>query len=534
MLPSRRKALAAAALMIMPLLLAAVISYWPGRNTTDEISSVVVLPARVFGALDLAYLTDAVPSTLSTHLAGIQGLETKVPPTSIEFERVGGDYNKIADAYGVNVLVLTAITADAGLFQLNLQVIDPRTRRVIWSNPYQGPRGKYLELIHAAGEGLRRALRPSSSPVRSAAGVASSSEAELAFRQGEHFRDRFNYLRQAGDFDAAFDAFKRALELDPQLADAAAEISRLYVMKLDASGPAPELLSEIDDWAKRALNIDPLCGRAFFTLASAEQWRPQGDFRKRLADGLRGAMFAPQYAPAHTIMSAGLVGSLTLALEATREARKLDPLYLYAPMFEAGNLNQLGRPAEALEMIDQNVLSIEPAMGYALWSKALILIELSRLDEAEELVNRVAAQVSQGRLMPFADSTIRLELAAARKDQTLVEKLAEQVLGTPKAPFEWQLIASLAPTLAKHGQVDAAFRFLQRAGDAGAALPYDMLKLNPRLEALRADPRFQAILARSRARFDEMMQVLNEARARGEMPQYLERPLTGLRAQLGL
>lgn len=430
--------------MILPLLIAGLLSFWSNRNRPPEVSSVVVLPAKVFGASDLAYLTDAVPGTLSTHLAGVQGLETKVPPTSIEFDKSGGDYNKIADAYGVNVLVLSAITADAGILQLNLQVIDPRTRRVIWSNPYQGPRGKYLELVQAAGEGLRRALKPASSPAATAAGRAANSEAELAFRKGEHFRDRFNDLHQAGDFDVALAAFKRALELDPKLADAAAEISRLYLMKLDATGPTPELISEIENWARKALDANPRCGRAYFTLASAEQWRPHGDIRKVLAHGLHGASLAPQYAPSHTMVAVGLAGSLALSLEATREARRIDPLYLYASTLEAGTLNQPGRPAEALELIENSVLNIEPGMNY-----------------------------------------------------------------------------------------DAAFRLIQRAIQGGLTLPYDMLRLNPRLEVLRKDPRFQPILVQSREQFDQMMLVLDEARSRGELPGYLEKPLTDLRVRLG-
>ena len=62
---------------------------------------------------------------------------------------------------------------------------------------------------------------------------------------------------------------------------------------------------------------------------------------------------------------------------------------------------------------------------------------------------------------------------------------------------------------------------------------YDCLLLNRNYEnLLRRDPRFQPILVKARAQFDDMLTVVNEARARGEFPNYLEGPLADLIAKL--
>lgn len=63
--------------------------------------SVVALPAQVFGAQELGFLTDAIPSKLSTQLGQVEGLEIKVPPTSLEFETIHRSLGRIADLYGV-------------------------------------------------------------------------------------------------------------------------------------------------------------------------------------------------------------------------------------------------------------------------------------------------------------------------------------------------------------------------------------------------------------------------------------------------
>ncbi len=81
------------------LLLAAVLAvafFWhpwkaqpskPGVAATSA-PSLVALPCKVLGSPESAYLTDAIPSTISTLLGEVQGIDTKIPPTSFEVEKV--------------------------------------------------------------------------------------------------------------------------------------------------------------------------------------------------------------------------------------------------------------------------------------------------------------------------------------------------------------------------------------------------------------------------------------------------------------
>ena len=76
---------------VMALVAATVVAvgvvgwFLAGRSIvpTVEVASIVALPAKVYGADEFHYLTDAIPATLSTHLAQVEGLDTKVPPTSL-------------------------------------------------------------------------------------------------------------------------------------------------------------------------------------------------------------------------------------------------------------------------------------------------------------------------------------------------------------------------------------------------------------------------------------------------------------------
>jgi len=76
--------------------------------------------------------------------------------------------------------------------------------------------------------------------------------------------------------------------------------------------------------------------------------------------------------------------------------------------------------------------------------------------------------------------------------------------------------------------METALHILKRDQEAGYYQFYDSLVLNPRLESLRRDNRFKPILEKSRKDFEEMVQVLAQAKSRGEPPRYLEAPFADL------
>jgi TolB-like protein len=310
------KAKAAAAMMVLPLLLIVAVKYWRADEqaaAAARIRSVVVAPARVLGGPELRYLGDAVTETLTAYLNGVPGLETRRPASSADFERMAGDYNELAKALSADALILPDITVDGELYMVHLQIADARSRTVLWSDRYQGTRARFIPLVQAAGEGVRRALRPDTTRPEFRGGVSSRAEAELSFREGEHLRDH-------GETEKAEAAFRRALEADSTLAIAAAEIGLLQAAS--SSGD----LSEAESWAQRALEIDGQCGRAFTVLARVEARRQEPDFRMALSYALRGAALDPEYPGAHHVLAAALSGAPSLFKLAAEERRRLAPL----------------------------------------------------------------------------------------------------------------------------------------------------------------------------------------------------------------
>src|SRR5262245_60728002 len=81
------------------------VRYWYShRIVMPESPSIVVVPVKPAGEGDSGFLSDAVINTLTAQMSGIPGIETKSPPSSIEFEQVNGDFKRVAQAYDVNLV----------------------------------------------------------------------------------------------------------------------------------------------------------------------------------------------------------------------------------------------------------------------------------------------------------------------------------------------------------------------------------------------------------------------------------------------
>jgi tetratricopeptide (TPR) repeat protein len=503
----------------------------PPGSAAPRLPSIVALPCKVYGAPEVAFLTDAVPSTISTLLAQVDGLDTKVPPSSLEVDKVKGDLARLAELYQVSSFVLTSITTSSGRYVLDVRLVDAATKQVRWGQQYEGPREAYIDLAHQAADGIRQAVKPASSPVP-ATGV--SSDAEMAFRQGAYFANRYNNLNRPADFDAALAAYTRVLALDPTLAAAAGQVAALYMFRFDVEGDAHEARKHAESWARRALGIDPRCGEAWATLSAVELYATHADPERGIDYAVKAVAFAPRGAGVHATLGqwVSTPGSMSLAVAAGLRALDLDP-FLLTPSFNvATSLCLLGRSAEALPIIDR-ALQVEPDFMGGFVARGFALLRLGRLEEAESALQHCERAVNTMHTGGELWRQIRLALAVVQRDTATSETLARQILASAFDPgADANLVANAAifavAPLARLGRTNDAIGILQRSVEVGAVPAYDLLLGDPDIQRLRGDPRFAKVLAASRDGAAMLVRILGKARSRGELPKYLEAPLDDL------
>ena len=114
-----------------------------------------------------------------------------------------------------------------------------------------------------------------------------------------------------------------------------------------------------------------------------------------------------------------------------------------------------------------------------------------------------------------------------------VQRLREPASQGRATLMELQYLNMIAtPILARAGQGDAALLLLADTTAADAPPAYDMVVMNPFLNRLMDHPQARPIVARSKARFALLLKAINDARAAGRFPRYLEKPLQDLQSAL--
>lgn len=548
----RRPVLVAAGTLV--LVLALIASFWatrrqPGIRSSSlaEITAIIALPARVYGSTGEAYLTDAIPNTLSTRLAGIEGVETRMSPSSAELGRLGEDLDKLARAYGVDAFVLSAITAEPERFVLDVKLVDAGSRSVLWTREYDGASAGYVDLVRRAAGGIQQALRPAAGPLIAASGPGgeASSELELVLQRGIYHLKRYQLDLQEADFEQSRESFEEAWTLDPTRSETASWMASLYVTQTDKRGP--ELAPKIKEWADRSLALDPRNGVGWAALFGYHQIAPEGDgadWQTQLEYALRGARLAAENQLAQNSV-AFVMPTLPLVAAASQEIGRRFPTFILPKVNAAWHLFWLGRSEEALALTDE-ILELDPEGLLARFLPILFLIDLGRFDEAAALLEGLETQSPASQVSTLMVTQARWSLAMATGDSERSVNLEEALLvslAKPDLPEQaaQSTLELMIQVLSRRGASERIAgleeRFPERF-DPGASrmsgLMFSPLMFSPYTEFLRRRPDFDRLAAAALTELEDQLAGLERARLRGELPPYLEQPIAELRAQLDL
>lgn len=493
------------------------------RSNSAHVPTVVALPSKVFGRADSTFLTDAVPDTLSTMLGQMEGLDTKLPPTSAQVDQIQGDIHKIAEAYGADFLILTTVTAEGDRLLLNVKLAEAATQKVRWASQYDARRDNYNGLLHDAAQAVAAIMKPGAFARATGGQPAFSSFVELALREGAYFQRQYESSKDPHDFDLALAAFRKAQSLEPSSALVAAEIAGTFNEQYFA-GKDPKAQAEAERWVTRALELDPRCGRAWAVRSWIEINRPKLDQAATVEYILKAVHYAPN--DARTLINLGAMVP-TSSFQATTglQAMELDPLNTLGYSWAALCLASTGRAGEGVPIIER-AIHIEPRQGFHTWLKYYCLFHAGRFDEARKAYSE-AAWSSVSKLMRFImDGNLEGGRTLAKD---LLTKWRQEDIGS----IHWVNRASFyCPLLVRLGMKEDALWVLEKSTESQFPPSYDWLLMDPDMQKLAGDRRYAKALAASRKYALLFLKHADQAQARGEYPKQLEQPLNELRALL--
>jgi TolB-like protein/tetratricopeptide (TPR) repeat protein len=439
--------------------------------------SIAVLPLiDMSEKKDQEYFSDGLSEELIDLLAKTQGLEVIARTSSFYFKGKQATIAEIAKILNVANILEGSVRKSGNTIRVTAQLIRASDGVHIWSETYDRDLKDVFKVQDEIAQGVVDKLKLTLLPAGSVAATRTiNAEAHSLYLQGRYFRDRDT----RDDLVKADDFFRRALALDPTYAAAWAGIGSVVERQV-ANGNMTLALGIKGARAagSKSLEFDPNNGEAYAVLGlgdvMAHEWA-QAD--ATLAKGRAADPTDPTLLMISAVLAREL-GREEQALRLFRQALERDPLRLLVRRYLARTLAFAGRLPEAEAEIRQ-VLDMNPGQTGAHYDLGRILLAKGEIDLAVAAFEAETDPSWRGFGLPLG---YRAQHRTAEANAALANQLRD--------PHESEF--QMAETYAYFGDVDNAFKWLDAAAERDLGIVW--LRSNPLFKALKADPRYAALL----------------------------------------
>lgn len=292
-------------------------------------SSLAVLPFRnVSQDESQAYFADGMTQALVTVLAKLGNLRVIFLASQAGGRDAAALDTALSDP-SVNRVLTGTVLHSGGRVRINAQLIDPKTRAVYWANDYDRDLKDVFALQSEVAEAIANAIQ-----------VTITSEDKLRLQQirqanpqalDAYLRGRYSWNRRTEEgMREAVQYFQQAIAFDSSYAPAYSGLADSYSVlgSIEIAGASPKTIMPMaKSAAKKALELDPNLAEAHASLAYvllSYDWDLPGarqEFERALALDPGSATAHHWYS--HYFMAAGDMASATQQMQA---AQRLEPL----------------------------------------------------------------------------------------------------------------------------------------------------------------------------------------------------------------
>jgi TolB-like protein/Tfp pilus assembly protein PilF len=470
---------------------AAEIRYRPNSPVPIAIAApakkIAVLPfANLNADVDLDYFSDGLTEELIHGLTRLKGLQVVAWPSASRLKGQEQDVAAIRDRLQVQNILRGSVRRFGDRLRMTAQLIDTSDGHYLWSEAWDRAASDLLaieqEIARAIVAKLSVDLEPSSAfpPSRDA-------EAHTLYLKGRFQLNK----RSPASLRFAVEYFKQAAGKDPEWPLAWAGLADAYAL-LATYGvcPAAPMMSAAKDAAQRALTLDPTRAEAFTCLAFVRgsyewKWQESEDLYRRAIE------LNPGYAVAHHWYGSDCLGAQGRLEEASAEleiAISLDPLSSIL-LDGKGFLLMLARRFDEACQVYTDLLQYDPEFYKSWGSLGRMYTQMGRYSEAIEMFQKARSMAGDyPRILGALGQTFGL---AGQPDK------ARELLAHLEIMSKSELVGGTTFALIHLGlgEREAALQRLEAAVEE-REISVVWLKSHPAWDALRSEPRLEALLER--------------------------------------
>jgi class 3 adenylate cyclase/TolB-like protein/Tfp pilus assembly protein PilF len=441
------------------------------------------------------YFVDGMTEELISTLSKISGLSVIARTSAMHYKGTGKTVAQVASELGVRSVVEGSVRKSGRNLRIAVRLIDAATQEDLWSENYDRELEDVFAIQRDIARRIGRALKLRLARMDERELESSSSPVVNAYDLYLQGRFQWNLRTEAG-LRQAIGFFERAIERDRTFALAFCGIADAWAQIgwLEFSAPT-EAFPKARDAAERAVAIDDHLAEAHTSLGFV-RFLYERDWPAAEKELQRAIALNPGYPTGHQFYADYLkaMGRLDEALAEMRKALELDPISM-AVNTGLGHVLYLSRNYDAAIEQYGNAVKLDPTFGPAhLWFGRPYLQKGMYEEAIAEIQQAVASS---------GGSTISLAVLAHALASSGKEPEAKEILQgllersrTGYLPSYW-----VALVYTGLGDVDQAMAWLERAYDERSSWLV-WIKVEPRFDRLRSEPRFVSLLRRMRLEKD--------------------------------
>jgi TolB-like protein/DNA-binding winged helix-turn-helix (wHTH) protein/Flp pilus assembly protein TadD len=471
---------------------ACVVWYWKGVGTQRPRVTIAVLPFEHLGGdPERRYVTEGLTEETTAMLGQIDPEHVSViGRTSTRlYKATNKSVVEIGRELGVEYLVEGSVRTEQGRLRVTSKLIRVRDQVQVWADSYDSESDSLLDVQQDLSTAIARQIHLRVSPARLSVlsrRHSRNAEAYDLYLRGRHLWHQFTAQtnRRAVEF------YVRATQLDPEYALAWSGLADAYTASpINADAASLEIAPRARDAAARAVQYGPNLAETQTSLGLVRFWL---DWNWPAAEAaLRNAIsLDSSYSEAPRVLGIVLayLGRHDEAGAAMRRARELEPLF---PMEHALSAHVAFAARDYTSGLQ--FARHASVLGPQFWIGQLQLAQLYE-QVGDDYSARQALRITE----QFSDANTKmLSLRGYLLSKLGRTSEAREVLSTLETVARERYVPpySMALVRAGLGDRDAALQWLERAFQV-RDVHLVFLVVDPKWDPYRADPRFEALLAR--------------------------------------
>ena len=459
-------------------------------RASKTISSLAVLPfENVSRDPENDYLSDGITRSLINNLATVPKLRVMAQSTVFRYKGREIDPQGIGRELNVRAVLTGRMMQSGGSLRIGTELVDVATGSLLWGAQFDRKPGDIFVIQDEISSEISGKLRLQLTHAEKKRLVKRHTEDAEAYRLYLQGRHHWNRWTEEG-FYKAIGYFQQAIEKDPSYALAHDGVADCYVLLgWNSYLPPKDAFPKAKVAAMAALEIAPDLGEAHTDLA-AVLWLHDWQWAEAQNEFKRSLELNPCYPTANHYYAECLMtlGRNAEALARMKKSLELDPLSLIINVAIGWAYYHARQYDEAVAQLLRTV-ELDPNYPMTYWILGLIYRDTARYDLAISAGEKGVSLSGGSPLMRAALAQTFAAAGAPEKAIEIADELNELAKQRYVAPH---FFAGIYVGLGEH---DRAIEYLEKScAEHCHWLIY--LHVDPSMDDLRNDPRFQDLLRR--------------------------------------